>query len=80
MLAFGWPALLAVASALLLFAWTRRALLRRLGGTTGDTAGALVDERVRVRGDLAAGDAVAVAGLSHLSDGQTIRRLGPDDD
>lgn len=43
MLAFGWPALLAVASALLLFAWTRRALLRRLGGTTGDTAGALVE-------------------------------------
>ncbi|MFI8581578.1 adenosylcobinamide-GDP ribazoletransferase [Ectopseudomonas khazarica] len=43
MLAFGWQALLAVASALLLFAWTRRALLRRLGGTTGDTAGALVE-------------------------------------
>lgn len=43
MLAFGWQALLAAASALLLFAWTRRALLRRLGGTTGDTAGALVE-------------------------------------
>ncbi|WP_134677956.1 adenosylcobinamide-GDP ribazoletransferase [Ectopseudomonas khazarica] len=43
MLAFGWQALLAVTSALLLFAWTRRALLRRLGGTTGDTAGALVE-------------------------------------
>ena len=44
------------------------------------TPGALVDARVRVSGDLAAGDAVAVAGLSHLTDGQTIRRLGPDDD
>ncbi|MCY1287743.1 Adenosylcobinamide-GDP ribazoletransferase [compost metagenome] len=39
----GWPALLALAAALLTFLWLRRALLRRLGGTTGDTAGALVE-------------------------------------
>ncbi|WP_296270526.1 adenosylcobinamide-GDP ribazoletransferase [Pseudomonas sp. UBA6323] len=43
MLLFGWPALLALATASLLFVWLRRALLRRLGGTTGDTAGALVE-------------------------------------
>ena len=43
MLLFGWQGLLALASALLLFVWLRRALLRRLGGTTGDTAGALVE-------------------------------------
>ncbi|MDZ4192049.1 MAG: adenosylcobinamide-GDP ribazoletransferase [Pseudomonas sp.] len=43
MLLFGWPGLLALATALLLFAWLRRALLQRLGGTTGDTAGALVE-------------------------------------
>ena len=34
---------LALATALLLFVWLRRALLSRLGGTTGDTAGALVE-------------------------------------
>lgn len=43
MLLFGWMGLLALATALLLFMWLRRALLRRLGGTTGDTAGALVE-------------------------------------
>ena len=43
MLLFGWAGLLALATALLLFVWLRRALLLRLGGTTGDTAGALVE-------------------------------------
>ncbi|MBH3339369.1 adenosylcobinamide-GDP ribazoletransferase [Pseudomonas mendocina] len=43
MLLFGWPALLALATTLVLFVWLRRALLKRLGGTTGDTAGALVE-------------------------------------
>lgn len=43
MLLFGWQGLLALAAGLLLFAWLRRALLQRLGGTTGDTAGALVE-------------------------------------
>lgn len=43
MLLFGWPGLLAVLAALLLFVWLRRALLGRLGGTTGDTAGALLE-------------------------------------
>ncbi len=43
MLLFGWPGLLALATGLLLFIWLRRALLSRLGGTTGDTAGALVE-------------------------------------
>nr|WP_322941377.1 adenosylcobinamide-GDP ribazoletransferase [Pseudomonas sp. s4] len=43
MLLLGWGALIAVAMALALFVWLRRALLLRLGGTTGDTAGALVE-------------------------------------
>ncbi|MDV5861934.1 adenosylcobinamide-GDP ribazoletransferase [Pseudomonas mendocina] len=43
MLLFGWMGLLALATALLLFIWLRRALLRRMGGTSGDTAGALVE-------------------------------------
>jgi len=43
MLLFGWQGLLALMAGLLLFAWLRRALLQRLGGTTGDTAGALVE-------------------------------------
>lgn len=43
MLLFGWQGLLALTTGLLLFAWLRRALLQRLGGTTGDTAGALVE-------------------------------------
>ena len=32
-----------LATGLLLFVWLRRGLLQRLGGTTGDTAGALVE-------------------------------------
>lgn len=43
MLLLGWAAWLALASALLVLALWRRDLLRRLGGTTGDTAGALVE-------------------------------------
>lgn len=39
----GWPGLLALASAALLFALCRRALLQRIGGTTGDTAGAVLE-------------------------------------
>ncbi|CAD5107712.1 adenosylcobinamide-GDP ribazoletransferase [Zestomonas carbonaria] len=42
-LLFGWPALLALAVALLTFAGLRRTFMVRLGGTTGDTAGALVE-------------------------------------
>lgn len=42
-LVFGWVALVALVAALALFAWWRRGLLQRLGGTTGDTAGALVE-------------------------------------
>ena len=43
MLLFGCLGLLALVTALLLFVWLRRALVQRLGGTTGDTAGALVE-------------------------------------
>lgn len=43
MLLFGWQGLLALAVSALLFVWLRRGLLQRLGGTTGDTAGALVE-------------------------------------
>lgn len=39
----GWAGLLALASAALAFALCRRALLQRLGGTTGDTAGAVLE-------------------------------------
>ncbi|RDE22646.1 adenosylcobinamide-GDP ribazoletransferase [Motiliproteus coralliicola] len=39
----GWPALMALACALLLFVGLRRLMQQRLGGTTGDTAGALVE-------------------------------------
>lgn len=39
----GWSGLLAVAAAAVLFVLLRRALLRRIGGTTGDTAGALLE-------------------------------------
>lgn len=39
----GWSGLLALGVALLLFAVVRRALLERLGGTTGDSAGALLE-------------------------------------
>jgi adenosylcobinamide-GDP ribazoletransferase len=42
-LLLGWPALLALLVAAALFLGLRRAMLRRLGGTTGDTAGALVE-------------------------------------
>lgn len=42
-LVFGFVALVALVAALALFAWWRRGLLQRLGGTTGDTAGALVE-------------------------------------
>lgn len=42
-LLLGWTALWALAAALLTFVWLRRAVLQRLGGTTGDTAGALVE-------------------------------------
>ena len=39
----GWLGLLALLAALLLFAGLRRLMCQRLGGTTGDTAGALVE-------------------------------------
>lgn len=42
-LVFGWVALVALAAALAVFAGWRRGLMHRLGGTTGDTAGALVE-------------------------------------
>jgi adenosylcobinamide-GDP ribazoletransferase len=43
MLLFGWPALLAVLVAGVVFLWLRSMMLNRLGGTTGDTAGALLE-------------------------------------
>lgn len=43
MLLFGWAGLLALAVAAALFCWLRRLMLARLGGTTGDSAGALVE-------------------------------------
>lgn len=42
-LVFGWVTLVSLAAALAVFAGWRRGLMRRLGGTTGDTAGALVE-------------------------------------
>ena len=39
----GWTGLLALLAALLVFAGLRRLMCQRLGGTTGDTAGALVE-------------------------------------
>jgi adenosylcobinamide-GDP ribazoletransferase len=39
----GLSGVLAVVLAALLFAWLRQLMLRRLGGTTGDTAGALLE-------------------------------------
>ena len=39
----GWSGMLALLAALLLFAGLRRLMCQRLGGTTGDTAGALVE-------------------------------------
>ncbi|WP_137820845.1 adenosylcobinamide-GDP ribazoletransferase [Pseudomonas sp. D(2018)] len=43
MLVLGWSAWVALAAALVVFGWLRGRFLRRLGGTTGDTAGALVE-------------------------------------
>lgn len=43
MLLFGWPALLALLVAGVVFLWLRRLMLTRLGGCTGDTAGALLE-------------------------------------
>lgn len=42
-LLFGWSGVLALAVAALLLFWLRRLMYQRLGGTTGDTAGALVE-------------------------------------
>lgn len=39
----GWNGILAVGLALLVFALLRQVMLKRLGGTTGDTAGALLE-------------------------------------
>ena len=39
----GWSGVLALGVALVAFALCRRALLRRIGGTTGDTAGAVLE-------------------------------------
>ncbi|WP_194789434.1 adenosylcobinamide-GDP ribazoletransferase [Pseudomonas sp. UFMG81] len=39
----GWPVLWVLGLALLVFAWLRRLMCKRLGGTTGDTAGALLE-------------------------------------
>ena len=39
----GWSGLLAVGVALVVFALLRQVMLKRLGGTTGDTAGALLE-------------------------------------
>ena len=43
MLLFGWPALLALLVAGVMFIWLRILMLKRLGGATGDTAGALLE-------------------------------------
>ncbi|MNP86919.1 cobalamin synthase [compost metagenome] len=40
---FGWVAWISLAVALVVFAWIRWRLMQRLGGTTGDTAGAMVE-------------------------------------
>ncbi|WP_422403154.1 adenosylcobinamide-GDP ribazoletransferase [Pseudomonas sp. GZD-209] len=39
----GWAVMAALLAALLVFAWLRQLMCRRLGGTTGDTAGALLE-------------------------------------
>ena len=39
----GWPGVFALVLAGLAFAWLRQVMLRRLGGTTGDTAGAMLE-------------------------------------
>jgi len=43
MLLLGWSAMLALGAAALAFWLLRRAFVARLGGTTGDTAGALLE-------------------------------------
>ncbi|MGY4533054.1 adenosylcobinamide-GDP ribazoletransferase [Pseudomonas sp. TE3786] len=43
MLLFGWSAVLMLLGGGLLFVWLRRVMVARLGGTTGDTAGAMVE-------------------------------------
>jgi adenosylcobinamide-GDP ribazoletransferase len=43
MLVFGWTSWIALAVALVVFVWLRRRFVQRLGGTTGDTAGAMVE-------------------------------------
>lgn len=43
MLLFGWPALLALLVSGVVFLWLRAMMLKRLDGTTGDTAGALLE-------------------------------------
>ena len=42
-LVFGWSGAIALATAVLVFALWRRGCMRRIGGTTGDTAGALAE-------------------------------------
>ncbi|CAM3195302.1 adenosylcobinamide-GDP ribazoletransferase [Pseudomonas floridensis] len=39
----GWSGLIAVLAAMLCFLWLRQLMILRLGGTTGDTAGALLE-------------------------------------
>ncbi|MCY1402256.1 Cobalamin synthase [compost metagenome] len=39
----GWQAVWALVGAVAVFCWLRQLMLRRLGGTTGDTAGALLE-------------------------------------
>jgi len=39
----GWAVMAALLAVLLVFAWLRQLMCRRLGGTTGDTAGALLE-------------------------------------
>ncbi|UCO96760.1 adenosylcobinamide-GDP ribazoletransferase [Metapseudomonas lalkuanensis] len=43
MLVLGWGAWIALVAALVLFGWLRGRFMQRLGGTTGDTAGAMVE-------------------------------------
>lgn len=53
LICLGWPAVMASCVALLLFVGLRHLMIQRLGGTTGDTAGALVE----------LGEAAALIGL-----------------
>ncbi|GLK89844.1 adenosylcobinamide-GDP ribazoletransferase [Pseudomonas turukhanskensis] len=43
MLLFGWAAVVLMVVGLVVFAWLRQRMIARLGGTTGDTAGAMVE-------------------------------------